>query len=181
MAQRVNPQISQQIIELVRDGMTNPQDVRKALNHYVRTVLCPENPPDPDDRAYFPANRDLKNYIYKAKRAFELSKFDQHNLAKKIGEWEKTYPESRHYFRPYISVPEKQILIQFRQTLPAEQGLVIRPLVTKRVKTKEKSKLARNGGQFSSLPLYKKRGRSRVDSKYRNRVGKRAQQLRNVC
>ena len=106
MAQRVNPQISQQIMELVQEGMTNPQEVRKALNHYVRTVLCTENPPDPDDRAYFPASRDLKNHIYKAKRAFELSKFDQHNLAKKISEWEKSYPESRHYFRPYISVPE---------------------------------------------------------------------------
>ena len=106
MAQRVNPQISQRIMELVQEGMTNPQEVRKALNHYVRTVLCTENPPDPDDRAYFPANRDLKNHIYKAKRAFELSKFDQHNLAKKISEWEKSYPESRHYFRPYISVPE---------------------------------------------------------------------------
>ena len=51
MAQRVNPQISQQIMELVQEGMTNPQEVRKALNHYVRTVLCTENPPDPDDRA----------------------------------------------------------------------------------------------------------------------------------
>ena len=84
MAQRVNPQISQRIMELVQEGMTNPQEVRKALNHYVRTVMCTENPPDPDDRAYFPANRDLKNHIYKAKRAFELSKFDQYNLAKKL-------------------------------------------------------------------------------------------------
>ena len=93
-------------MELVQEGMTNPQEVQKALNHYVRTVLCTENPPDPDDRAYFPAKRDLKNHIYKAKRAFELSKFDRHNLANKISEWEKSYPESRHYFRPYISVPE---------------------------------------------------------------------------
>ena len=95
MAQRVNPQISQRIMELVllQEGMINPQEVRKALNHYVRTVLCPEHPPDPDDRAYFPANRDLKNHIYKARRALELSKFDQHNLAKHITEWKMSYPE----------------------------------------------------------------------------------------
>ena len=73
-----------------------------------------------------------------------------------------------------------RILSEFRQALPAEQGLVIRPLITKRVNKKEKSKTARNGGRLLSLPLYKKRGRSRADSKYRNRVGKRAQQLRNV-
>ncbi len=35
---------------------------------------------DPDDRAYFSAYRDLKKH--KAKRALELSKFDQHNLNK---------------------------------------------------------------------------------------------------
>ena len=108
MAQRVNPQISRRIMELVQEGMTNSQEVRKALNHYVRTVLCTENPPDPDNRAYFPANRDLKNHMFKAKRAFKLSKFDQHNLAKKISEWEKSYPESHHHFRPYISVPKAQ-------------------------------------------------------------------------
>ena len=57
-------------MELVQEGMTNPQGVWKALNHYVRTILCTENPPDPDDQAYFPANRDLKNHIYKAKCVF---------------------------------------------------------------------------------------------------------------
>ena len=65
MAQRVNPQITQKIMELVQDGMTDPHKVRKALNTYVRTVLCTENPPDPDDRAYFPAHQDLKNHITK--------------------------------------------------------------------------------------------------------------------
>lgn len=73
-----------------------------------------------------------------------------------------------------------QILSDLRQALPAEQGLVIRPLITKRVKKKEKTKAAKNGRRLLSLPLYKKRGRARVDSKYRNQVGKRAQQLRDV-
>ena len=81
MAQRVNPQVTQKIKELVQEGMTK---IRKVLNHYVRTVLCTENPPDPNDRAYFPVYRDLENHIYKAKLALELSKFDQHNLVKKI-------------------------------------------------------------------------------------------------
>ena len=44
MAQRVNPQISH-----------NSQEVQKALNYNVRTLLCTENPPDSDYRAYFPA------------------------------------------------------------------------------------------------------------------------------
>ena len=84
MAQRVNPQVTQKIKELVQEGMTNPHEIRKVLNHYVQTVLCTENPSDPDDRAYFHVQ---KNHIYKAKLALELSKFDQHNLVKKISEW----------------------------------------------------------------------------------------------
>ena len=108
MAQRVNPQIIQHINDLVLEGLTNPYEVRKALNNYVRKVLCPDNPPDSDDRAYFPVNRDLKNHIYKAKRALELSKFDQHNLAMKITEWKVTYPDSHHFFRPYVSSQKNQ-------------------------------------------------------------------------
>lgn len=100
MAQRINPDISKKIYELVQqDGITDIQEVRKVLNHYVRTSLC-SHPPDSDDRAYFPSSRDIKNHIYLAKRALELSKLDQENLAKKISEWEKLYPESQHYFRP---------------------------------------------------------------------------------
>ena len=107
MAQRVNPQIAQKISELVQDGIIDTQEVRKVLNHYVCTVLCHENPPDSDDRAYFPVNRDLKNHIYKAKKAHELSKLDQHNLAKKINDWKKSYPNSEHFFHPYVSTKEE--------------------------------------------------------------------------
>ena len=50
--------------------------------------------------------------------------------------------------------------------MPAEQGLVIRPLIAKRVKKKEKSKVVSGEQRLLSLPFYKKRGRIRVDSKY---------------
>ena len=64
------PLASEREWTLVQEGMTNPHEIRKVLNHYVRTVLCTENPPDPDDRAYFHVQ---KNHIYKAKLALELS------------------------------------------------------------------------------------------------------------
>ena len=49
MAQKVNPLIAQKISELVQDGITDTHEVRRVLNHYVRTTLCIENPPDADD------------------------------------------------------------------------------------------------------------------------------------
>ena len=70
MAQRVNPYVAQKISELVAEGMIDPQEIKRALKHYVNTVLCADNPPDPDDRAYYPTLRDLQNHIYKAKGLF---------------------------------------------------------------------------------------------------------------
>ena len=65
MAQRVNPQVTQKIKELVQEGITNPHEIRKVLNHYVRTVLCTENPPDPDDRAFFPVHGKLPIHFFR--------------------------------------------------------------------------------------------------------------------
>ena len=60
-----------------------------------------ECPPDPNDRSYFPIDNDLRNHIYMAKKAIQLSCLDQENLCLKIEQWKKTDPESTHYFRPY--------------------------------------------------------------------------------
>lgn len=108
MAQRVNPYIAQKISELVAEGMIDPQEIKRALKHYnVNTVLCAKNPPDPDDQAYHPTPHDLQNHIYKAKRALQLSKLDQHNLRLKIDEW-KTDHNSSFYFRPYAMTETDQ-------------------------------------------------------------------------
>ena len=107
MAQRVNPHIAARISELVGEGMTDPYEVSKALKHYVTTVLCASsNNPDPDDRAYYPTIRDLRNHIYKAKKALELSKLDQENLKLKIEEWKKSQPDSAFHFQPFIKTEQ---------------------------------------------------------------------------
>ena len=54
MAQRINPTVGQKISG---EGMIETQEIKRALNHYVNTVLCPDNPPDPNDRAYHPCSR----------------------------------------------------------------------------------------------------------------------------
>lgn len=110
MAQRVNPNIATKISELVGEGMTDPHEVSKALKHYVTTVLCATtSTPDPDDRAYHPTIRDLRNHIYKAKKSLELSKLDQQNLKLKIEEWAKSQPESSFHFRPFVRSEECEV------------------------------------------------------------------------
>lgn len=101
-SQRVNEKVSAKISELVAEGITEIHEVRKLLRHYVLKDLCVEMHPDENDRAYFPIDNDIKNHIYMAKRALQLSCLDQENLRLKIDQWKQTDPDSTHYFRPYL-------------------------------------------------------------------------------
>jgi len=45
---------------------------------------------------------DIKNHVYKAKRALELSKIDQENLKLKVNKWTPKCSENKFFFLPYI-------------------------------------------------------------------------------
>ena len=65
---------------------------------------------------------------------------------------------------------------QFKATLPAKEGLVVRPLI--RQKTRKLTReLLRRYGKFQG---YQKRGRKKGNWKYQNRVGMRADTCRKV-
>ena len=119
MAQRINKTVADKISELVGEGMTEPQEVKRALSHYVNTVLCADNRPNADDRAYYPTDRDLRNHIYKAKKALELSKLDQQNLKLKLQEWGKSCPDSTFYFRPYITKANQSLMTKADSQSPS--------------------------------------------------------------
>ena len=97
-SQRTNEKVAAKIAELVAEGITEINEVRRLLRHYVMHDLCRESPPNPNDRAYFPIDNDLKNHIYMAKRALQLSCLDQENLCLKIDQWKISDPEITHIF-----------------------------------------------------------------------------------
>lgn len=70
MAQRVHLIVAQKISLLVREGATNPQEVRRALKEYVRSELK-ENCPNYTNRSYFPTLEDIRNHIYRP-RVFQI-------------------------------------------------------------------------------------------------------------
>ena len=70
----------------------------------------------------------------------------------------------------------ESVLSDLRSALPAADGLVVRPAIRERLKHSD----IKSGRRYSLLPLYHKRGKKRSDYRYRNRVGKRADQLRKV-
>ena len=97
-----NDKVAIKISELVADGVTESDKVRSILRHYVLKDLCKNNPPDCNDRAYFPTDTDLRNHIYMTKRAMQLSCLDQENIKLKLENWKAIDPESNHFFRPYL-------------------------------------------------------------------------------
>ena len=111
MAQRMHPMVSQKITLLVREGATNPQEVRRALREYVRSELK-ENCPSPTNRSYFPTLEDIRNHIYTAKQGLEFSKLDQDNLSAKIKNWKEQNSTVSHFFRPYLKEEATESLTQ---------------------------------------------------------------------
>ena len=64
--------------------------------------LCKDNVPNPNDRAYFSLDTGLRNPIFMAKQALQLSCLDQENARLKIEKWKDLDPESQHFFRPFL-------------------------------------------------------------------------------
>ena len=98
--------------------------VCQMLRHYVNNDLCKEEKPSCSDRAYYPTKDDIKNHVYRAKKAFELSKFDQHNLELKLKALKDDTSDnsSMYMFRPFKHRAELEELqasdsTEFEQTL----------------------------------------------------------------
>ena len=105
-SKRINERVAAKLQNLwVKVLATEIHEVRRLLRHFVMHDLCKDSHPDPNDRAYFPINNELKNHIYMAKRALHLSCLDQDNLCQKIEQWKITDPESIHIFS---TLPHKE-------------------------------------------------------------------------
>lgn len=77
----------------------------------------------------------------------------------------------------------QEALEAFKKDIPNSEGLLIRDEIVQRTKHKVKSKKFQTLMQHKKYGVLKpqvKRGRKREDSKYRNRVGAKADKLRKV-
>ena len=75
----------------------------------------------------------------------------------------------------------KELLHQFRDCLPKEQSLVVRPsTLSQASRIKKKYARLKTHTPCSALPTAKVKGKKRASSSFRNRVGARADRLRKV-
>lgn len=74
-----------------------------------------------------------------------------------------------------------EALCQLKKCIPSSDGIIVRPAIAQRTKNKSQIQRAKRIAQkYSSLQLLTKKGPKRLDSAYRNRVGKKASSLRKV-
>ena len=87
-AQKVHPLLITKISDLVPSNICDVYEVKKMIKHFSDNKLAKELgfKPNEHDRAFYPDINDIKNHVYKAKRALELSKTDQENLRLKVNE-----------------------------------------------------------------------------------------------
>jgi hypothetical protein len=67
-SQRMHPKLASKIVELVSEGATSTQEVKRALMRHVRHVLCPDQPISASNRAYYPTDTDIRNHYTPLKR-----------------------------------------------------------------------------------------------------------------
>ena len=67
MEEWMHAELIAQVQELVPAGTTDPAEVQHLLKHHVPHYKCTDNPPNPNDSAYYPTLDDIQNHISKAK------------------------------------------------------------------------------------------------------------------
>jgi hypothetical protein len=63
----VATEVIQKIHELVGNGVDAVDEMRRAINQYVRSELFRDKQaPQPTNRAYYPSDQDFRNHMYRA-------------------------------------------------------------------------------------------------------------------
>ena len=67
-AQRIHPKLIEKIYDFVVEGITDTQEVKRALKHHTLHLLCPEEKPDLVDRSYYPTTEVSEIMFTRPKR-----------------------------------------------------------------------------------------------------------------
>ena len=73
-----------------------------------------------------------------------------------------------------------QLMTKFKSKLPQQEGLLLRPQLRKQLKLSRQKKISLRSKHTKELPPSSRRGRKKANAAYRNRVGRKAQILREV-
>ena len=141
-AQKVHPLLIHKISGLASSNIRDVYEVKKMIKHYTNNELAKELgfKRSENDRTFYPDITDVKNHVYKAKRALELSKIDQENLRLKVNAWAATDTENNFFLRPYMEASDaserRHLMYRWTQKLVHHKDfMVIQVMMTIGVKS----------------------------------------------
>ena len=106
-AQKVHPLLINKILGLMLSNICDVYKV-KMIKYYTDNELEKKLGFKQSEHgcAFYPDITDVKNHVYQAKRALELSKIDQENLRLKVNEWAVNDLENNFFLRPYMEASD---------------------------------------------------------------------------
>ena len=111
MNQKIDKRIIDKIFELVSNGVTNIDEVKRSITDFVDKELFRGVPVDKrprlSNRRYHPTRTDLRNHVSRAIAAQKYCKDDQESLRRKTEEWQAKSPSTKFYFRPHSKQSEE--------------------------------------------------------------------------
>ena len=106
----MHTKVSDKIIELVAEGVIGSKEMKRRLDIFVRTELCPELwKPCHSNRRYYPTKGVVRNKMYNAYVKRRLAMIDQDAINELVKEWQSKNPDDKYFFRPYDEVDEVRL------------------------------------------------------------------------
>ncbi|XP_013412961.1 uncharacterized protein LOC106175477 [Lingula anatina] len=101
--QQLDHRVIEHIQHLVAEGVTDPQEMRRHIEIYVKGYpfqLDGEQRPDRSNRRFYPSIVDIRGHMYRALVKLRFSKIDQENFRRIVESWKDNSDDS-FFFRPY--------------------------------------------------------------------------------
>ena len=101
ISQEIDLKVVKKINELVNEGVSNVNEMRRHLRIFVKSTLFGDSDqPDPTNRRYFPRPKTIRSHIVDSKRKMRYSMIDQECLDVKVQQWRSEDPAADLMFRP---------------------------------------------------------------------------------
>ena len=101
ISQEIDASLVKKIDELVKEGVSNVNEMRRHLRVFVKsTLFSGKNLPEPSNRRYFPRPKTIRNHIVHSKQKLRYSMIEQECLEEKVKQWKKEDSSVKIFFRP---------------------------------------------------------------------------------
>jgi len=95
----------------VDDGINNVSEMQRHVHIFVKSLFASAPLPRPVNRRFYPSRSDLRQMIYRRRRANMHGLLDQDIVANKISAWSTERPDDYWLYRPSVPDSDQRLLL----------------------------------------------------------------------